>query len=119
MIACGAGGTAVELLKDVSVRLTPLNGSEADEMIGSLATFPLLDVHRGRPKMDVASLHGLVLRLGALAEDLHQVVDVDLNPIVVGPNGADVVGARIRVEQREPPPHEGARPRPPHAPDHA
>ena len=119
VIACGASGTAVELLNDVSVRLKPLNGSEADEMIRSLATFPLLDGYRGRPKMDVAALRGLVLRLGALAEDLPQVVDVDLNPVIVGPNGADVVDARIREEQREPPRPEGARPRPPCAPDHA
>jgi len=119
VIACGAGGTAAELVNDVSVRLTPLNGSEADEMIRSLATFPLLDGYRGRPKMDVASLRGLVLRLGALAEDLPQVVDVDLNPVVVGPNGADVVDARSRVEQRDPPPPEGARPRPAYPPDHA
>jgi len=119
VIACGAGGTAVELVNDVSVRLTPLNGSEADEMIRSLATFPLLDGDRGRPKMDVASLRGLVLRLGALADDLPQVVDVDFNPVVVGPNGADVVDARSRVEQCDPPPPEGARPRPAYPPDHA
>ena len=94
VIACGAGGTAVELLKDVSG-------------------------YRGRPKVEVASLRGLVLRLGAMAEYLPQVVDVDLNPIIVGPNGADMVDARIRVEQREPPSPEGARPRPTRAADHA
>lgn len=119
VIACGAGGTAVELLKDVSVRLTPLNDSEADEMIRGLATFPLLDGHRGRPKADVASLRSLVLRLGALAEDLPEVVEVDLNPVIVGPDGGVVVDARIRVEQREPPPPEGARPRRHRSPDHA
>lgn len=119
VIACGAGGTAVELLKDVSVGLTPLNGSEADEMIRSLATLPLLDGYRGRPKVEVASLRGLVLHLGAMAEYLPQVVDVDLNPVIVGPNGAGVVDARIQVEQREPPSPEGARPRPTGAADHA
>ena len=112
VIACGAGGTAVELLNDVSVRLTPLTESEADEMIRCLKTFPLLDGYRGRPKADVASLCGLVLRLGALAEDLPEVVEVDLNPVIAGPNGAHVVDARVRLEQRELRSPEGARPRP-------
>jgi acyl-CoA synthetase (NDP forming) len=112
VIAFGAGGTAVELLNDVSVRLTPLTDSEADEMIRGLTTFPLLDGYRGWPKADVASLRGLLLRLGALAEDLPEVVEADLNPVIVGPDGAQVADVRIRVEQREPHPPEGARPRP-------
>jgi acetyl coenzyme A synthetase (ADP forming)-like protein len=112
VIACGAGGTAVELLKDVSVRLTPLTRSQADEMIRGLATFPLLDGYRGRPRADVPALRDLVLRLSALAEDLHEVVEVDLNPVVVGPDGVTLVDARIRVEAREPAPPEGSRPRP-------
>jgi ATP-grasp domain len=90
----------VELLKDVSVRLTPLTRSQADEMIRGLATFPLLDGYRGRPRADVPALRDLVLRLSALAEDLHEVVEVDLNPVVVGPDGVTVVDARIRVEAR-------------------
>src|SRR5215469_2887233 len=112
VIACGAGGTAVELLRDVSVRLTPLTESQADEMIRRLATFPLLDGYRGRPKADVAALRDLVLRLGALAEDLPEVVELDLNPVIVGPNGAGVVDARVRLEACDPRPPEGSRPRP-------
>jgi acetate---CoA ligase (ADP-forming) len=112
VIACGAGGTAVELLRDVSVRLTPLTETQADEMIRGLATFPLLDGYRGRPKADVAALRELVLRLSALAEDLPEVVEVDLNPVVAGPDGISLVDARIRLEARDPRPPEGSRPRP-------
>ena len=103
----------------MSVRLTPLSDPVSEEMIRGLATFPLLDGCRGRPNADVASLRSLVLCLGALVEDLPEVVEVDLNPVIVGPNGAEVVDARIRVEQREPPPPEGARPRPHRSLDHA
>ncbi|HEY6709359.1 MAG TPA: GNAT family N-acetyltransferase, partial [Actinomycetota bacterium] len=46
VIACGAGGTAVELLKDVAVRITPLTDLDAAEMVRSLQTFPLLDGYR-------------------------------------------------------------------------
>jgi acyl-CoA synthetase (NDP forming) len=112
VIACGAGGTAVELLRDVSIRLTPLTETQADRMIRGLATFPLLDGYRGRPRADVAALRDLVLRLGALAEDLPEVAEVDLNPVIVGPPGVSVVDARIRIEARDPRPPQGSRPRP-------
>jgi acyl-CoA synthetase (NDP forming) len=111
VVACGAGGTAVELLKDVSVRLTPLTASDADEMIRRLATFPLLDGYRGRPRADVDALRELVLRLGALAEDVPELAELDLNPVIVRPNGVAVVDARIRLEARDPRPPEGSRPR--------
>jgi acetate---CoA ligase (ADP-forming) len=112
IVACGAGGTAVELLRDVSVRLTPLTESDADEMIRGLATFPLLDGYRGRPRADVAALRDVVLRLGALAEDLPEVAEVDLNPALVGTDGVRLVDARIRVGARDPRPPGGSRPRP-------
>ncbi len=112
VIACGAGGTAVELLRDVSLRLTPLTEPQADQMIRGLATFPLLDGYQGRPRADVAALRELVLQLSALAEDLPEVVEVDLNPVIVGEEGVSVVDARIRLEARDPRPPEGSRPRP-------
>ena len=50
IVACGAGGTAVELMKDVSVRLAPLTDAEAERMLRSLASFPLLEGYRGSPR---------------------------------------------------------------------
>ena len=47
LVACAAGGTVVELLGDVSVRLAPVGRREAGEMVRSLSTFPLLDGYRG------------------------------------------------------------------------
>ncbi|MDQ6900552.1 MAG: acetate--CoA ligase family protein [Candidatus Dormibacteraeota bacterium] len=111
VLACGAGGTAVELVNDVSVRLTPLNETDADEMIRSLATFPLLDGYRGRPKADLDSLSGLLLRVGALADDIPGVAELDLNPVLASSDGARAVDARVRLEGREQLPAEGARPR--------
>jgi len=84
VVACGAGGTAVELLKDVQVRLTPLSDIDAATMVRSLATYPLLDGYRGAPPADVAALEDVLLRIGALAE------------------GAVIVDARIRVEPAAP-----------------
>jgi acetyl coenzyme A synthetase (ADP forming)-like protein len=109
VIACGAGGTAVELLKDVAVRITPLTDRDAAEMVRSLATFPLLDGYRGAAKADVAALEDLLLRVGALVEAHPEVAELDCNPVKVLPDGAVVVDARIRVEAVSPSPPLSAR----------
>lgn len=97
VLAVGAGGTAVELTKDVAVRVAPLTPQDAREMIRSLKTFPLLDGYRGRPKADVAALEELVLRLSALVEACPEIAELDLNPVMVCPRGALIVDARVRI----------------------
>jgi acetate---CoA ligase (ADP-forming) len=111
VVACGAGGAAVELLKDVQVRLAPLTTSDAEGMIRGLRSFPLLQGYRGSPAADVAALRDLLLRVGALAEDLPEVAELDLNPVLAAPGGARALDARVRVQARDPRPPEGARPR--------
>ena len=96
LVACGAGGVAVELLGDVQVRLAPLAESEADAMLRGLKTFPLLDGYRGRPCADIVALRDLVLRVAALAAT-PPVAELDLNPVIATPEGALVVDARVRL----------------------
>ena len=98
VLACGAGGTATELLKDVSVRITPITRGEAGAMVRSLRTYPLLDGYRGAPKTDVAALIDVLLRVSALVEDHAQVAEMDLNPLIVHPDGAVAVDFRVRLE---------------------
>jgi acetyl coenzyme A synthetase (ADP forming)-like protein len=109
VVACGAGGTAVELLKDVQVRIAPLTDLDADEMIHGLATFPLLEGHRGAAPADVPALRDVLLRVSALVDAHPEVVELDCNPVVVRPDGAVVVDARVRVEPSAPPPPVAAR----------
>jgi acetyl coenzyme A synthetase (ADP forming)-like protein len=104
LVACGAGGVAVELLGDVQVRLAPLGPREADGMLRGLKTFPLLDGYRGRPPAELDSLRELVLRVGALAAAHPAVAELDLNPVIAGPHGALVVDARVRLEAPGPAP---------------
>jgi len=101
-LACGAGGTLVELLKDVSVRLAPLTTADAASMLRELRSFPLLEGYRGAPQCDTAALQDVLLRIGALAEDHSNVAEVDCNPVIVTGSGAIVVDARIRVEEGAP-----------------
>jgi acetyl coenzyme A synthetase (ADP forming)-like protein len=102
VVACGAGGTAVELLKDVAVRITPLTDLDATEMVRSLQTFPLLDGYRGAPKGDVAALEDLLLRVSALVDAHPTIAELDCNPVRVLSHGVVVVDARVRIEPAAP-----------------
>ncbi len=103
VLACGAGGTQAELLKDVAVRICPLTEREAGEMVRSLAIYPLLTGFRGAPEADLDALEGVLLRIGAMVDAHHEIVELDLNPVMAGPDGAMAVDARIRVEDAPPP----------------
>jgi acyl-CoA synthetase (NDP forming) len=102
VVACGAGGTTAELLKDVAVRVTPLTADDPGEMLRSLASFPLLDGYRGAPKADVAALEDLILRIGALVENHAEVVELEFNPVLATPDGAVALDARARVAPAAP-----------------
>lgn len=104
IVVCGAGGVLVELLKDVVVRITPLTDQDASEMIHSLKTFPLLSGYRGGPRYDVTALEQVILRVGALVEDIHEIAELDLNPVIVLPKrqGVSLVDARVRVAEALP-----------------
>lgn len=97
VVACGAGGHAVELLGDVAVRLAPLGPRAAHEMLRALRTFALLDGYRGAPVADVAAVEDVLLRVSALAAAHPEIAELDCNPLVASPAGAVVLDARIRV----------------------
>ena len=98
VVACGAGGTAVELVHDVAVRITPMTARDAHDMVRSLRTFPLLDGFRGAPKADVAALEDVLLRISALVSAHPQIAELECNPVVVTPDGATSVDIRARVQ---------------------
>lgn len=97
VIVCGAGGIAVELVNDVSVRITPVTTQDAAQMLRALATFPLLDGYRGAPKANVSAAEDLLLRVSSLAEHQPAIAEIDCNPIIVDAGGAVVVDARVLV----------------------
>jgi acyl-CoA synthetase (NDP forming) len=102
VVACGAGGTAVELLGDVTVRVCPLGADDGAEMIRSLAIFPMLTGFRGLAPVDLDRLTELVLRVGCLADTHREVVELDLNPVIATAGGAFAVDARVRVAATAP-----------------
>lgn len=102
VLACGAGGTQAELLKDVAVRICPIASDEAQRMLRSLATFPLLTGFRGSPEVDLEAVHDLLLRVSAMVETHHEIAELDLNPVLAGPEGALAVDFRVRVKSAPP-----------------
>lgn len=98
IVMAGMGGTLVELLRDVSVRITPLTDVDVDDMLGGLRMAPLLTGYRGAPPADVAALKDLLYRINAMVEDLPEVAELDLNPIFVRPDGQGVVGVDVRLK---------------------
>ena len=77
VLACGAGGTTAELIKDVAVRITPVGDVDATEMLRSLRTFPLLDGYRGAPRCDLRAIEDVLLRVSALVEAHSEIVELD------------------------------------------
>ena len=99
LIACGAGGTLVELIKDVSVGLPPLTKQDAERMVHSLKTRQLLEGYRGGPQYDEGALEETILRISQMVEVTPEVAELDLNPLMVlrDGKGAIVVDSRLRV----------------------
>ena len=87
VVAVAAGGMATELLGDTALRLTPLTDRDAHDMVRELRTFPLLDGYRGAPRADVGRVEQVLLRLSALMEAHHEIVEIECNPLVASPAG--------------------------------
>jgi len=102
LVVFGLGGVATEVLGDHAARLTPLTDTDADELIHSVHAAPLLFGHRGTPPVDIAALTDVLLRVSRLADDLHEIAELDLNPVVASQSGVNAVDARIRVAPAQP-----------------
>jgi acyl-CoA synthetase (NDP forming) len=95
VVLLGAGGVLTEMIRDVSVRIAPLDREEADEMIDELTVRPLLEGFRGRPRADRAALAGLIVRTSELACVYPEIQELDFNPLFAGPEGCVIGDARL------------------------
>ena len=103
LLVCGLGGVLVEMLKDVSFRLTPVSDMDAEEMISRLRTGRLLDGYRGAAAGDRRALIDVIRRVSALVELIPELRELDLNPLkVLEPGrGAVAVDCRMRIGRPE------------------
>jgi acyl-CoA synthetase (NDP forming) len=94
----GFGGTYVELMKDVSFRVAPIDENDAKEMISEVKAYPILTGYRGQPPADIDALIKILLNVSNLVMDHQEIKELDLNPVMIYEKGAKTVDARIILE---------------------
>lgn len=97
LIMFGLGGVYVEALADVSFRLAPLSAADAEALIDDVRSAKLLTGLRGAPPADRAALVDAIVRVGQLAADHSDIAELDINPLVVLPEGGGVMAVDIRL----------------------
>jgi acetyltransferase len=101
MIMFGLGGIYVEVLKDVSFRIAPLSVESADAMIREIRSFPLLRGVRGEAPADIEGIRDSLLRLSQIAIDFPEIIEADINPLLVCPEGQGAVAVDARFTIHE------------------
>jgi acetyltransferase len=98
VISFGAGGTAVEVLRDRAIALPPLNGFLARELIGGTRVAKLLGSFRHMPPVQMEALESLLLRISEMVCELPWLREIDINPLIVDEHGLLAVDARVVVD---------------------
>ena len=98
-LTVGAGGVLVELLQDARTLLLPVQRHEVQAALQSLKMMPLLRGFRGRPAGDMAALVDAVMAVADYAQaNAHRLLELDVNPVLVMPQGVLAVDALIRLQ---------------------
>ncbi len=97
VVLFGLGGIYVEILKEASLRVAPINRSEAEEMILELKGSSILKGVRGEPPVDLKALIDNLIRLSQMMVDFPEIEGVDINPVLALKKGAVAVDARIQL----------------------
>jgi acetate---CoA ligase (ADP-forming) len=102
LVALGPGGTFAELIGEAGFRLAPLTDVDADELVAEGKVGRLVAGYRGAPAADAAGVADLVVRISLLVDELPEIAELDLNPVIAGPDGCLAVDARARVAPPQP-----------------
>ena len=97
LVTFGLGGIYVEAMKDVTSRVAPFSPQEAEEMLGEIRAHALLDGVRSQPEADKAAIVDTLLRVGQLVQDFSEIVELDINPLVVYPQGQGAMAIDMRL----------------------
>ncbi len=97
LVAFGAGGTKAELIGGAGFRLAPLTDADSEELVTTGKAGAIVAGFRGAPAADAQGLKDVLHRLSQLAEDIPEVAELDLNPLLAFPDRVVAVDARIRL----------------------
>lgn len=92
----GLGGIFVEVYKDVSFRVVPIERNEALDMISEIKGYPILKGIRGRKPADIEAIAAVLVAVSGMAQK-ENIVELDINPLIVGETGAVAVDARAII----------------------
>ena len=101
LLMFGMGGIFVEVFQDVKFSLAPVGREEAVRMIHGIKGFKLLNGFRGRPKADIETLEKLLISLSDMAINHPEIMEMDLNPLLVHPEGQGATVADCRIILKE------------------
>jgi len=102
ILLLGLGGIYVEVLQDSAIRLAPVSREDAFQMMHELKGFKLLKGVRGQPGVDVNLLADSLVKLSHLINDFPEIQELDINPLILYPEGGFVVDARIFIHTGAP-----------------
>jgi acetyltransferase len=97
MLMFGLGGIFVEVMKDVTFYLAPITQDEAIQMLKSTRSYDILEGRRGQKGVDIAAIATGLQRISQLATDFPEIMELDINPFIVGEAGTDPVVADARI----------------------
>jgi len=97
VILFGMGGVMTEILKDQAIALPPLNRLLARRLMEGTRVYQLLKGFRNRPPADLGRLEEILINISELVIDFPQIAELDINPLVVGPQGPQAVDARMVI----------------------
>ncbi len=97
VVEFGVGGPPTDLLGDVARRSPPLHEGDVADLVRGVRAAPLLFGYRGAEPVDVEPLEDVVARVSVLADELPQVAELELNPVIASPRGTTVLGASVRL----------------------
>ena len=97
LVTFGLGGIYVETLKDVTFRIAPFSVQSAEKMLTEIRARAILDGVRGEPPVDKAAIVDSLLRIGQLVQDFPEIVELDINPLMVYPQGQGAIAIDMRL----------------------
>ena len=98
----GLGGTFVEAMKDVTFRLAPMWEISAEIMIRTIKAYSILKGVRGTPPCDIDSIKDCIIRLSQMVTEHPEIAELDINPLIVYPEGKGCVVADSRILLKSP-----------------
>ena len=97
LVTFGLGGIYVEALKDVTFRVAPFTRLDAEAMLTEIRSKALLEGVRGNPPVDKTALVNTLLRVGQLVQDFPEIAELDINPLIVYPDGQGALAIDMRL----------------------